>query len=53
MHEVMDRVIRGVYKAKPVELLSFDQIREAQRLMETNLGPRLKGGPRPSMVSGL
>jgi NADPH:quinone reductase len=36
LQEIVDRVEKGVYKAKPVAVFSFDQIREAQRLMESN-----------------
>ena len=33
MQEVVNRVAKGVYKAKPAAVFSFDEIREAQRLM--------------------
>jgi NADPH:quinone reductase-like Zn-dependent oxidoreductase len=36
MQEIADRVEKGIYKAKPAAVFSFDQIREAQRLMESN-----------------
>ncbi len=36
LQEIVDRVEKGVYKAKPAAVFSFDQIREAQRLMESN-----------------
>lgn len=29
-------VLNGIYKAKPAAVLSFDDIREAQQLMESN-----------------
>jgi NADPH:quinone reductase-like Zn-dependent oxidoreductase len=35
LQEIVDRVAKGVYKAKPVAVFPFDQIREAQRLMES------------------
>jgi NADPH:quinone reductase len=31
----VDRVAKGIYKAKPAAVFSFDEIREAQRLMES------------------
>src|SRR5215475_4830634 len=36
LQKIVDRVEKGVYKAKPAAVFSFDQIREAQRLMESN-----------------
>lgn len=36
LQEIVNRVEKGVYKAKPAAVFSFDQIREAQRLMESN-----------------
>jgi NADPH:quinone reductase-like Zn-dependent oxidoreductase len=36
LQQIVDRVEKGVYKAKPAAVFSFDQIREAQRLMESN-----------------
>ena len=36
LQEIVDRVEKGVYRAKPAAVFSFDQIREAQRLMESN-----------------
>jgi NADPH2:quinone reductase len=36
LQEIVDRVAKGVYKAKPAAVFSFDQIREAQGLMESN-----------------
>src|SRR5262245_18260559 len=36
LQEIVDRLEKGVYKAKPAAVFSFDQIREAQRLMESN-----------------
>jgi len=36
LQEIVDRVEKGVYKAKPAAVFSFDQIREAHRLMESN-----------------
>jgi hypothetical protein len=36
LQEIVDRVEKGVYKAKPAAVFFFDQIREAQRLMESN-----------------
>jgi NADPH2:quinone reductase len=35
LQEIVDRVAKGIYKAKPVAVFPFDQIREAQRLMES------------------
>jgi NADPH:quinone reductase len=35
LQEIVDRVEKGIYKAKPVAVFSFDEIREAQRLMES------------------
>jgi NADPH:quinone reductase-like Zn-dependent oxidoreductase len=35
LQEIVDRVAKGIYKAKPVAVFSFDRIREAQRLMES------------------
>ena len=35
LQEIVDRVAKGIYKAKPVTVFSFDEIREAQRLMES------------------
>jgi len=35
LQEIVDRVAKGIYKAKPVAVFSFDEIREAQRLMES------------------
>ena len=32
----VDRVEKGAYRAKPAAVFSFEQIREAQRLMESN-----------------
>ncbi|PWT96881.1 MAG: alcohol dehydrogenase [Candidatus Melainabacteria bacterium] len=36
LQEIVERVEKGVYKAKPVAVFPFDEIREAQRLMESN-----------------
>ena len=36
LQEIVNRVEKGVYKAKPAAVFFFDQIREAQRLMESN-----------------
>jgi NADPH2:quinone reductase len=36
MQEIVNRVAKGIYKAKPAVVFPFDQIREAQRLMESN-----------------
>src|SRR6516165_2501363 len=36
LQQIVDRVAKGVYKAKPAAVFSFDQIREAHRLMESN-----------------
>ena len=36
IQEIVDRVAKGIYKAKPAAVFQFDQIREAQRLMESN-----------------
>src|SRR5262249_5176165 len=33
--QIVDRVAKGIYKAKPAAVFSFDEIREAQRLMES------------------
>jgi NADPH:quinone reductase len=35
LQEIVDRVAKGIYNAKPVAVFSFDEIREAQRLMES------------------
>ena len=35
LQEIVNRVEIGIYKAKPVAVFSFDEIREAQRLMES------------------
>jgi NADPH2:quinone reductase len=35
LKEIVDRVAKGIYKAKPAAVFSFDEIREAQRLMES------------------
>jgi len=35
LQEIVNRVAKGIYKAKPVAVISFDEIREAQRLMES------------------
>jgi NADPH2:quinone reductase len=34
--EIVDRAAQGTYKAKPAAVFAFDEIREAQRLMESN-----------------
>jgi NADPH:quinone reductase-like Zn-dependent oxidoreductase len=34
--EIVGRIDKGIYKAKPAAVLSFDEIREAQRLMGSN-----------------
>lgn len=36
LQEIVNRVSKGIYKAKPAAAFSFDEIREAQRLMESN-----------------
>jgi NADPH:quinone reductase len=36
LQEIVHRVEEGVYKAKPAAVFSFDQVREAQELMESN-----------------
>ena len=36
LQEIVNRVAKGIYKAKPAAVFSFDQIREAQKLMESN-----------------
>jgi NADPH:quinone reductase len=36
LQEIVDRVGKGIYKAKPAAVFSFDEIRDAQRLMESN-----------------
>ena len=33
---IVDRVEKGVYRAKPAKIFAFDQIQEAHRLMESN-----------------
>jgi len=35
LQEIVDRVAKGIYKAKPAAVFSFDKIREAQQLMES------------------
>jgi NADPH:quinone reductase len=35
LQEIADRVAKGIYNAKPVAVFPFEQIREAQRLMES------------------
>ncbi|HWW89008.1 MAG TPA: zinc-binding dehydrogenase [Vicinamibacterales bacterium] len=35
MQTIVERVERGVYKAKPARVFRFEEIREAHRLMET------------------
>jgi NADPH:quinone reductase len=35
LQDIVDRVAKGIYKAKPAAVFSFDEIREAQRLMES------------------
>ena len=36
LQEIVDRVAKGIYKTKPAAIFSFDEIREAHRLMESN-----------------
>jgi NADPH:quinone reductase len=36
LQQIVDRVARGTYQAKPVRVLQFDQLAEAHRLMEAN-----------------
>ena len=36
LQEIVDRVAKGIYKAKPAAVFSFNEIREAQKLMESN-----------------
>lgn len=36
LQEIVDRVAKGIYNAKPAAVFSFKEIREAQRLMESN-----------------
>jgi len=36
LQKIVERVEKGIYKAKPVAVFPFDEIREAQRLMESN-----------------
>ena len=36
LQEIVDRVAKGIYKAKPAAVFSFDEIRQAQQLMESN-----------------
>jgi NADPH:quinone reductase len=36
LQQIVDRVAKGIYKAKPAAVFLFDEIREAQRLMESN-----------------
>jgi NADPH2:quinone reductase len=36
LQAIVDRVAQGIYKAAPAAVFSFDQIREAQQLMESN-----------------
>jgi NADPH:quinone reductase len=36
LQEIVDRVAKGIYKARPAAVFSFDEIHEAQRLMESN-----------------
>jgi NADPH:quinone reductase-like Zn-dependent oxidoreductase len=36
LQEIVDRVAKGIYKAKPAAVFSFNEIREAQQLMESN-----------------
>src|SRR5262245_55515804 len=36
LQEIVDRVAQGIYNPKPAAVFSFDEIREAQRLMESN-----------------
>jgi len=35
LQEIVDRVAKGIYKTKPAAVFSFDEIQEAQRLMES------------------
>jgi NADPH:quinone reductase len=37
LQEIVDRVAKGIYKAKPAAVFPFEKIREAQQLMESNL----------------
>ena len=36
LQQIVDRVAKGIYKTKPAAVFSFEEIREAQRLMESN-----------------
>jgi NADPH2:quinone reductase len=36
LQEIVDRVAKCIYKAKPAGVFPFEEIREAQRLMESN-----------------
>lgn len=36
LQQIVDRVAKGIYKAKPAAVFSFHEIRDAQRLMESN-----------------
>jgi NADPH:quinone reductase len=36
LQQIVDRVAKGVYKTKPAAVFPFEEIREAQRLMESN-----------------
>ena len=36
LQQIVDRVAKGIYKAKPAAVFSFDEIRKAQQLMESN-----------------
>jgi NADPH2:quinone reductase len=36
LQQIVDRVAQGIYKAKPAAVFKFDQIGEAQKLMESN-----------------
>jgi NADPH:quinone reductase len=36
LQKIVERVEKGIYKAKPAAVFNFDQIREAQSLMESN-----------------
>ena len=36
LQEIVERVAKGTYKAKPAAVFPFDEIREAQRLMDSN-----------------
>jgi len=36
LQKIVDRVAKGIYKAKPAAVFSFDEIRDAQQLMESN-----------------